>query len=268
MKQYTNEDSKENIYSGLHQIYQNDEFKLKTSNKNINIMTDTNEMQQHPIAPFMIIKEKFFNEEVKEAQKQMMGGGFSILGKSTKLCPRIEKSQKKCNRKSFMMINSKSAQSRPGSAFIHNENRFNRFNKPYDTVSKYTKTSQINKSDNALPKKVFQQINLITDPSCIENSITNAENHRIRTKETCPRPTSAHTCVRNIPTKNSKYSTSIYTRSSMYYRRPISAAVNIQLVKQNDCSRTINPERTKMRYLKYLRELECNAEKYVGNEKI
>ena len=233
-----------------------------SEDKSIGNLTITWCVEKPTTIPFVIVREKRLMEQASEAQKMMRGGGFSIIGKSSKFCQRAynNTTTKKERKNTIMVLNSKPNIPRPVSAVTRN-NRLRESSKLFETAN-IKNEFQPNKMSQ---KFSFQQINLITDPSYITCENPNSEESKVNNKIN-ERPVSAHTVIRQNKQTNSKCVSINYIRPFSNYRRPISAAINAQVKRRNDYSRSVDPKKTKMKYYKYLKDLEHNAQKYVNEE--
>jgi len=185
-------------------------------------------------------------ELISDTYKMVKGGGFAIVGKSTKICSRMNKGAiSKKNTNSCMVIDSrlnrvKSRGTRLGNSQTRNSNKL---------------ISSLNDNMGSLherSRRSIQQINLITDPSYVYEAMKMEDiNYKGQGDESNKKD-----CV----VKNEvKYAAMGHIRPYTNYRRPISAAVNIKVDKKR--SRTINPQHTRVKYMKYLKVLEHTLHK-------
>ena len=167
-------------------------------------------------------------KSVPKSAKTVRGGGFSVIKRYYK--PMMVKSSRdlaKC-----VLINS-----RANKMLINNtENSTNSFS-----------------SD----KKIMQMLNIITDSHHTVRPVTAITT--TRPKQSPPvsqtRPMSARVRRSHFNKNNNK----ITTWNPKNYKRPISAAISTKLRKKSNRE---NPKRIKTKYLKYLKDLEVNANKF------
>lgn len=175
---------------------------------------------------------------------KVKGGGFAVVGKSSRICSRFSKKNTSFkNANSCMMIHSGLNRPKTGGA---NRNHIRNSNKMLTSFNDNTlpTNSQFDRS-----RRSVQQINLITDPSYIHEHATMEE------REEGTDYKAAAVAAKG----DGGYVPVAFARPRSNYRRPISAAVNVQAEKHRRRTGTINPQRTRTKFLRYLRVLEKSA---------
>ena len=196
-------------------------------------------------------QKKYTHRKGLKSAKSIRGGGFAIVGRASKLTPRLA-----------MKAKNSADQNAISSLMIVNANR--QFPKLHNTVS--STKSFFTEED---PRRIGHQINLVTDPRYTDRPVTAATKTRPKEPQPAPRrqerPMSAYVSG-NFMKKMTSYVPTNYMRPFTNHKRPISAAVNVQVGQGRGTVQVINPEITKKKYMKYLRDLEYEAQQFIIEE--
>jgi hypothetical protein len=254
-------DENEELYSGFANVKQNTESVKRRIIKSAR----THDKQREEIGTYFapierpttvslaVVDEEYVNKKTAKRKamksaKLIKGGGFAIIGRASKLTPRTSLKEGQfispCN--GCTLIESQPSKKRLITSLTN----------LYNTVN--STKSILSEED----KRPIQQINLITDLQY-------------------DRPTTAITSTRQPPLSSRPMSAYIgsnaikripmvvpitYMRPLAAHRRPISAAVNVQVSQAKGLTRMVNPKVAKKKYMKYLRELEIGAQQFIIEE--
>ncbi len=218
-----------------------------------------NEIPARPAAP------KFRYRSLRTSQSAK-GSAFSIVGKPAKLCPRSPGD--KPHLKKVL-----------SSGNITADAGFKLYTTATTTKSvfSYDESQQPQQQQDSWlgkPKKPIQQINLVTEAFTRPATAAAVVSQHGR-KKNVPlvmvqeRPMSAQVpAAKRVPMGSLGYVATSYFKISTNHKRPISAAVNYLARQQKERTQNIDPRKTRATYLKYLKELEKGAQRFVLEEEV